>query len=36
MKYSEAGLVLGSVCGKPFTISVLLVLDEGKSKVLEL
>ncbi len=27
------GLSLGSVCGKPYVISALLVLDEGKSKV---
>ncbi len=30
------GQELGSVCGKPFVISTLLVLDEGKSKVLQL
>jgi large subunit ribosomal protein L30e len=35
-EYPETGLVLGSVCGKPFTISTILVLDAGKSKVLEL
>ena len=35
-EYSDTGLVLGSVCGKPFTISVMVVLDAGKSKVLEL
>lgn len=35
-EYVETGLVLGSVCGKPFTVSVMLVLDAGKSKVLEL
>ena len=35
-EYSDTGLVLGSVCGKPFTVSVMLVLDAGKSKVLEL
>ena len=27
---------LGSVCGKPFVVSIMLVQDEGKSKVLEL
>jgi large subunit ribosomal protein L30e len=35
-EYSEPGLVLGSVCGKPFVISAMLVLDAGKSKVLEI
>jgi large subunit ribosomal protein L30e len=35
-EYPENGLVLGSVCGKPFVISTMLVLDEGKSKVLEI
>ena len=35
-EYPETGLVLGSVCGKPFTISAMLILDAGKSKVLEL
>ena len=34
-EYAETGLVLGSVCGKPFVISAMLVLDAGKSKVLE-
>jgi len=34
-EYSENGLVLGSVCGKPFVISAMLVLDAGKSKVME-
>jgi large subunit ribosomal protein L30e len=34
-EYQEQGLVLGSVCGKPFTISAMLILDAGKSKVLE-
>lgn len=27
---------LGSVCGKPFVVSVMLVQDTGKSKVLEI
>ena len=35
-EFSDTGLVLGSVCGKPFTVSVMLVLEAGKSKVLEL
>ncbi|MBU0636584.1 50S ribosomal protein L30e [Candidatus Micrarchaeota archaeon] len=29
-------LYLGSICGKPFLVSSLLVLDKGKSKVLEI
>ncbi|MFA5357966.1 MAG: 50S ribosomal protein L30e [archaeon] len=29
------GQALGSVCGKPFVVSTMLVLDAGKSKVLE-
>jgi large subunit ribosomal protein L30e len=35
-EFSKNGLNLGSICGKPFVISTLLVLDKGKSKVLEL
>ena len=35
-EYSETGLVLGSVCGKPFVVSAMLILDAGKSKVLEI
>jgi large subunit ribosomal protein L30e len=35
-EYNETGLVLGSVCGKPFVVSAMLILDGGKSKVLEL
>jgi large subunit ribosomal protein L30e len=27
---------LGSVCGKPFVVSIMLVQDEGKSKVLDI
>jgi large subunit ribosomal protein L30e len=30
------GIELGSVCGKPFVVSTMLVMDAGKSKVLEL
>ena len=30
------GLELGSVCGKPFTVSAMVVQGEGKSKVLEI
>jgi large subunit ribosomal protein L30e len=35
-KFEGNGLELGNVCGKPYVISTLLVLDEGKSKVLQL
>ena len=35
-EYPENGLVLGSVCGKPFVISTMLIIEEGKSKVLEI
>ena len=35
-EYPENGLVLGSVCGKPFVISAMIVLDKGKSNVVDL
>ncbi len=35
-EYPGKGLELGSVCGKPFSIGTMLVLDKGKSKVLEI
>lgn len=35
-EYSDTGLVLGSICGKPFVVSAMLILEAGKSKVLEL
>lgn len=35
-KFAGNGLELGNVCGKPYVISTLLILDEGKSKVLQL
>ncbi len=34
--YPGKSLELGSVCGKPFSVSTILVLDAGKSKVLEI
>ncbi len=34
--FAGNGLELGSVCGKPYVISALLVTDAGKSKVLQL
>lgn len=33
--YQDTGLTLGSICGKPFVVSAMIVLDKGKSKVLE-
>lgn len=33
--FSGTGLELGSVCGKPFTISAMAIEGEGKSRVLE-
>lgn len=35
-EFDGTGLELGSICGKPFLISTILVLDTGKSKVLEI
>ena len=35
-EFPDTGLNLGSVCGKPFVISAMIVLDAGKSKVMEL
>lgn len=35
-RFNGTALELGSVCGKPFVISSLLVLDQGKSKASEL
>ncbi|AJF60329.1 MAG: 50S ribosomal protein L30e [Candidatus Diapherotrites archaeon] len=34
-EFNGSGLELGSVCGKPFTVSLMVVEDEGKSKVVE-
>ncbi|MBS3062059.1 MAG: 50S ribosomal protein L30e [Candidatus Diapherotrites archaeon] len=34
-EYHGKGLELGSVCGKPFSVGTMLVLDSGKSRVLE-
>jgi large subunit ribosomal protein L30e len=33
--YQDTGLALGSICGKPFVVSAMVILDKGKSKVLE-
>jgi large subunit ribosomal protein L30e len=35
LRFHSTNLTLGSVCGKPFTISVLGVIDPGKSKVMD-
>ncbi|MFH1390726.1 MAG: 50S ribosomal protein L30e [Candidatus Diapherotrites archaeon] len=34
--FDGSGLELGGVCGKPFTISTMVIQDQGKSKVLEI
>ena len=34
--YTQPGLTLGSICGKPFVVSTLIILDKGKSQVTEL
>jgi len=34
--YSGTSIELGAVCGKPFTVSMLTVLDAGTSGILEL
>jgi len=33
--YAGTALELGSVCGKPFSILTMAILDEGKSKLLD-
>ncbi len=35
LTYDQSGLVLGSVCGKPFVVSAMIVLDKGKSNILD-
>lgn len=35
-EFPESGLNLGSICGKPFVISSMIILDKGKSKVNEI
>ncbi|HLC93373.1 MAG TPA: 50S ribosomal protein L30e [archaeon] len=34
--FEGTGIELGSVCGKPFTISAMAIEDAGKSRVLEI
>lgn len=35
IEYPGTGLELGSVCGKPFVVSAMIVLEEGKSIIVE-
>lgn len=35
-EFPETGLELGAVCGKPFVVSVMTVIDAGKSNTKEL
>lgn len=35
IQYSGTGMELGTVCGKPFTISALSVVEAGDSNILE-
>jgi len=35
LKIGKNSLQLGSICGKPFPVSAMVVLDKGKSKVLD-
>ncbi len=35
-EFPGTSLELGSVCGKPFPVSVMTVLNKGKSKILEI
>jgi len=35
IEYPEGSIELGSVCGKPFGISIIAVLDSGKSSIFE-
>lgn len=34
--FNKSALRLGSVCGKPFPVTAMVVLEQGKSKVLSL
>jgi large subunit ribosomal protein L30e len=34
IEFNGTGLDLGKVCGKPFNVSVLTVLDEGKARLI--
>ena len=35
VKYDGHGLQLGAVCGKPFNVSVITIVDPGESKILK-
>jgi large subunit ribosomal protein L30e len=35
-EYEGTGLTLGSICGKPFVVSAMIVLDKGKSNIEQL
>ena len=35
-EFKKNGLVLGSICGKPFVVSAMIILDKGKSSVTEI
>ena len=35
-EFDKNGIVFGRICGKPFVISSLIILDKGKSNVMEL
>jgi len=35
IEYPEGSIELGSVCGKPFSISIIAIIDSGKSSILE-
>lgn len=35
-EFNGTGIELGSICGKPFVVSVMVVIDSGKSNVLNL
>ena len=34
--FEKSSIKLGALCGKPYAVSVMLILDPGKSKVLEI
>ena len=35
LEVQDTGLTLGSICGKPFVISAMIVLEKGKSNILD-
>jgi large subunit ribosomal protein L30e len=35
LEFDKNGLMLGSICGKPFVVSAMIILDKGKSNILE-